>query len=442
VNNLSRLLLSCEEQREVKRRNDYREARASARRQAAATESRAVRVPSGAPLADAEMATVRGTTPDSADDEIRHNEPALSIVPESTAVNSTDAPRSPASNASSDEDTCRICREGDEEEELIAPCRCTGSLKYIHRSCLQKWRFEAIARNPRYITHCEVCQTPLNPEVVPTNRGPPLARIVVDKGVRFALYVIVAIALVLLIGFFTAQTAGRASCREAWHDVDGTFFMVFADGCCAAMALSILVQFTAHATLVQASQRVMNEGRIPHPPPARELALSCAVRTFGILTHAAIAGILFNYLLTATSDRVPHTIELRLGNGLVLVGLLSLAAWGITRLVSPRTNGDEAVQTRQRANLNAALLGPTGTAEEAAAGDAAGATGTSPEVRQPIVAGEAREAALLPPPGAARVAADTSANRPTADLLGNEVHENALPRTAFPSPPHDPSHAA
>ena len=36
---------------------------------------------------------------------------------------------------------CRICMIGDEEEELIQPCRCTTA--YVHESCLQKWRENA-----------------------------------------------------------------------------------------------------------------------------------------------------------------------------------------------------------------------------------------------------------------------------------------------------------
>jgi len=49
---------------------------------------------------------------------------------------------------------CRICMIGDEEEELIQPCRCTTA--YVHESCLQKWREENID-NERY-EQCEICK--------------------------------------------------------------------------------------------------------------------------------------------------------------------------------------------------------------------------------------------------------------------------------------------
>jgi E3 ubiquitin-protein ligase DOA10 len=36
--------------------------------------------------------------------------------------------------------SCRICSEEDTIENLIAPCKCNGSSKYVHRECLDAWR--------------------------------------------------------------------------------------------------------------------------------------------------------------------------------------------------------------------------------------------------------------------------------------------------------------
>lgn len=37
--------------------------------------------------------------------------------------------------------TCRICLEDENDiNKLIAPCRCSGSSKYVHLDCLQTWR--------------------------------------------------------------------------------------------------------------------------------------------------------------------------------------------------------------------------------------------------------------------------------------------------------------
>lgn len=34
---------------------------------------------------------------------------------------------------------CRICLESDDDDEMIKPCNCDGSSKYVHRKCIEKW---------------------------------------------------------------------------------------------------------------------------------------------------------------------------------------------------------------------------------------------------------------------------------------------------------------
>ena len=38
-------------------------------------------------------------------------------------------------------DLCRICQMGETSNSnpLIEPCRCTGSLQYVHQDCIKKW---------------------------------------------------------------------------------------------------------------------------------------------------------------------------------------------------------------------------------------------------------------------------------------------------------------
>jgi hypothetical protein len=50
---------------------------------------------------------------------------------------------------------CRICLCYD-EKELCQPCKCTGSSRYIHRECLEKWR--KISLNPNSKIQCDVCK--------------------------------------------------------------------------------------------------------------------------------------------------------------------------------------------------------------------------------------------------------------------------------------------
>lgn len=49
---------------------------------------------------------------------------------------------------------CRLCL-GQAEDGLIAPCRCAGSGRWVHRECLDTWR--ASGQNPRAFTHCCAC---------------------------------------------------------------------------------------------------------------------------------------------------------------------------------------------------------------------------------------------------------------------------------------------
>lgn len=48
-------------------------------------------------------------------------------------------------------DTCRICHCGNESEILISPCVCTGTVKYVHHSCLMDWLKRCVK------TKCELC---------------------------------------------------------------------------------------------------------------------------------------------------------------------------------------------------------------------------------------------------------------------------------------------
>jgi len=58
-----------------------------------------------------------------------------------------------SSQTSTNVDICRICHcEGDTESSLIAPCYCSGSLRYVHQSCLQQWIKSSNIRC------CELCK--------------------------------------------------------------------------------------------------------------------------------------------------------------------------------------------------------------------------------------------------------------------------------------------
>ncbi|KAM0904493.1 hypothetical protein ACQ4PT_017959 [Festuca glaucescens] len=76
----------------------------------------------------------------------------------------SDAPSSTAAASACDDDVlqggrpksgvlveCRICQDEDDETCMEAPCSCKGSLKYAHRTCVQRWCDE------KGDTICEIC---------------------------------------------------------------------------------------------------------------------------------------------------------------------------------------------------------------------------------------------------------------------------------------------
>lgn len=63
-------------------------------------------------------------------------------------------PLHPSVKSQEDLDTCRICRgEGTPEEPLFYPCKCSGSIKYVHQDCLMEWLSHSQKK------HCELCKT-------------------------------------------------------------------------------------------------------------------------------------------------------------------------------------------------------------------------------------------------------------------------------------------
>lgn len=66
---------------------------------------------------------------------------------------------------------CRICLSEafEDDDRLISPCSCIGSLKYIHYRCLKEWLNQKVTiREGDGYTHvswekleCELCKTAL-----------------------------------------------------------------------------------------------------------------------------------------------------------------------------------------------------------------------------------------------------------------------------------------
>ncbi len=73
--------------------------------------------------------------------------PFLSSRPEPDKMNDDDA-------QFDDDLECRICRGGPEGGALLHPCKCAGSIRYVHEDCIKLWLQRTRAKN------CELCHHP------------------------------------------------------------------------------------------------------------------------------------------------------------------------------------------------------------------------------------------------------------------------------------------
>ncbi|KAL3000723.1 hypothetical protein AAZX31_09G229000 [Glycine max] len=66
---------------------------------------------------------------------------------------------------------CRYCQEEDLVSNMESPCNCNGSVKYVHRRCIDQW-YNSKGR----MILCEICRKPYNP-----NDYPPLPELHSDN---------------------------------------------------------------------------------------------------------------------------------------------------------------------------------------------------------------------------------------------------------------------
>ncbi|XP_056866739.1 uncharacterized protein LOC130512605 [Raphanus sativus] len=74
---------------------------------------------------------------------------------------------------------CRICQDEDSVKNLESPCSCSGSLKYAHRKCVQRWC------NEKGDTICEICHKSYQPGYT-APPPPPAEDTVIDIGEDWA----------------------------------------------------------------------------------------------------------------------------------------------------------------------------------------------------------------------------------------------------------------
>mmetsp|Transcript_9923 Transcript_9923/g.14944 ORF Transcript_9923/g.14944 Transcript_9923/m.14944 type:complete len:498 (+) Transcript_9923:32-1525(+) len=110
-----------------------------------------------------------------------------------------------------DEPMCRICQmtqSESPESRLIRPCRCTGSLSYVHLKCLNEWR--ATSSTASY--QCFVCKYSYRIERT------ALTEFLMSETAARAISVIIVLAMLCLAGsaclFIAVPVWGLDICRE------------------------------------------------------------------------------------------------------------------------------------------------------------------------------------------------------------------------------------
>lgn len=140
---------------------------------------------------------------------------------------------------------CRNCHES-KDKDLIAPCRCTGNQKWVHRSCLDTWR--TVSPNFSSFTRCDMCHFEYRVQHKPVGLWPRIEYVL--KMLRDIIITIIAIVVIVLIFGCVCLLIERVNeydkefdpeVRDIFHNA---FFQLFVMGflatCFAAGIFSIL----------------------------------------------------------------------------------------------------------------------------------------------------------------------------------------------------------
>ncbi len=110
---------------------------------------------------------------------------------------------------------CRICFDSEEtpSNPLLRPCRCRGSMAYVHCECLNEWRRQSV--NPKSFYECDTCKFKYQ---FGTAMGPDrftIARVLAWPLVIHALSILGLVALCFFGGF----VAKMFDSSLTWYDV-------------------------------------------------------------------------------------------------------------------------------------------------------------------------------------------------------------------------------
>ncbi|ORX55045.1 hypothetical protein DM01DRAFT_1407093 [Hesseltinella vesiculosa] len=108
---------------------------------------------------------------------------------------------------------CKICLEKDDLDALISPCKCSGSIKYVHPGCMRSWRLSLLqVGREKDLYRCTLCQHKLS-----IKQYSHLRALFNYKGMRILGTVLILVLLLIPVGKFKANT----------HAQHGHVFLIF-----------------------------------------------------------------------------------------------------------------------------------------------------------------------------------------------------------------------
>ncbi|KAG5472082.1 hypothetical protein CUR178_02752 [Leishmania enriettii] len=212
---------------------------------------------------------------------------------------------SPVEQEEEDEQFCRICREGSDVAPLIIPCGCTGSVRFVHASCLDRWRIESAKRNLANVNHCEICKEPFRVSI-------QRSMLLWESWQHILSGVCLFLACFLMIVVATTLTHlifGEMSCLASYHQVaystmfrfEGISLTLFVY--CIIMMLVLFANFIVYSWFRSRPdvEEYVEEMHIVPPFYTRRNVILVVLVSFVLLAQAHATGYLLKYLLYQTS---------------------------------------------------------------------------------------------------------------------------------------------
>ncbi|KAG8459347.1 hypothetical protein KFE25_012983 [Diacronema lutheri] len=208
--------------------------------------------------------------------------------------------------AAEDERMCRICFDGGSSRfnRLLAPCRCSGSMRLVHARCLAEWRLRAVGTSS--FTHCDQCRARY--AVRTTSLAPHLR----SRAVLHACTLLCTACTVLVFAMLPLPVERCFFRLVDWRPWD----WLARRGWALRIVRGLLV--VAHAGLAEHLHELLKRDQISRDACLRCVMLSCAANGFRILRLFAMIGVL-HYLGYMYATARQHIKRLMLTHGEVVL---------------------------------------------------------------------------------------------------------------------------